>query len=94
MDQMDVFDMLLTSVRSRMSAFKSLRLSTMSSRRHLTGQGVEELVVTNYEEDQAVQVDGKPAGAEMPTPTQRKEQALITSGVRWKYAEQGMSFRL
>ncbi|KAI1419407.1 hypothetical protein F5Y12DRAFT_789103 [Xylaria sp. FL1777] len=91
MDQKDVFDMLLTSVRSPMSAFRSLRLSTMSSRRHVTGQGIEELVVTNYEEDRSVQVDGTAARAEMSAPTQRKEQALVASGIRWNYAEQGMN---
>ncbi|KAI0432549.1 hypothetical protein F5Y09DRAFT_339608 [Xylaria sp. FL1042] len=91
MDQKDVFDMLLTSVRSPMSAFKSLRLSTMSSRRHVTGQGVEEFVVTNYEEDRALQVDGTVAEAGISAPAQRKEQALTAPGVRWRYAEQGMN---
>ncbi|KAI1349631.1 hypothetical protein F5Y01DRAFT_316606 [Xylaria sp. FL0043] len=91
MDQRDVFDMLLTSVRSPMSAFKYLRLSTMSSRRHVSAQGIEEFVVTNYEEDRTVQLDGTVAGPAMSTPAQHKEQTMTAPGVRWRYAEQGMN---
>ncbi|TGJ82989.1 hypothetical protein E0Z10_g5771 [Xylaria hypoxylon] len=90
-----VFDMLPMSVRSRIPAFKFLRrsdcLSIISSQRPLTGGNIEELVVTSHEENQVVQVNGTAVEAGTPVPMQGKEQALAPSGIRWRYAEQGMN---
>ncbi|KAK5634559.1 hypothetical protein RRF57_010272 [Xylaria bambusicola] len=82
--------MLLTSFRSRMSEFTSLRLSNMDlSHRCEEKDDLERLVMANYE------VDGMTtARTEVPASIQRKERALEASGIRWRYAEQGMSFRL
>ncbi|KAI1201638.1 hypothetical protein F5X97DRAFT_320037 [Nemania serpens] len=94
MDQGDVFDMLPTSIRSRIPAFKSLRrsnyLSTTTSRRELTEKGTENLVVTSrLEENEVVQLNDMAAGAEVQVTTQRKEQTRVSaSGIQWRYAEQ------
>ncbi|KAF2968532.1 hypothetical protein GQX73_g5058 [Xylaria multiplex] len=94
-DSGPVLDMLPMSVKSRISALKLLRrsdyLSITSSQRPLTGQDVEELVVTSREESQVVQADNVAAESEIPVSMHNKEQALAASGIRWRYAEQGMN---
>ncbi|KAI0490007.1 hypothetical protein F4859DRAFT_176061 [Xylaria cf. heliscus] len=100
MDQGDApvaFDMLPASVRSGISAFQSLRrsdrLSIVSLRRRLTGQGTEELVVTSRQEDQVAQVYKAAVDPGMQVTTQRNEQVQMAPGVRWRYAEQGMNMQ-
>ncbi|KAI1133103.1 hypothetical protein F5Y10DRAFT_229393 [Nemania abortiva] len=97
MDRGDVFDMLPTSVRSRISAFRSRSncFSITSSRHQLTGgQGTEKLVVTSrHEENQVVQVHDTTAEVEMEIANQRTEATQIASAIRWRYAEQGMNIQ-
>ncbi|KAI0457632.1 hypothetical protein F5B21DRAFT_512623 [Xylaria acuta] len=100
MDQGDVpmaFDLLPASVRSGISAFQSLRrsdrLSIISLRRRLTGQGTEELVVTSRQEDQVAQMYKTAVDPGMQVATQHNEQAQMASGIRWKYAEQGLNMQ-
>ncbi|GAW20165.1 hypothetical protein ANO14919_096620 [Xylariales sp. No.14919] len=94
-DSGPVFDMLPMSVRSRISALKFLRrsnsLSILSPQRPLTGQDLEGLVVTSHEENQVVRVDATAVEAGVPVPMQHQEQVLAASGIRWRYAEQGMN---
>ncbi|KAI8633343.1 hypothetical protein F5Y19DRAFT_471616 [Xylariaceae sp. FL1651] len=96
MEQQDVsmvFSMLPTSVQSRIPPFKSLRrsasLSILSSRRRSTGDSVgDEMVIPRNDENQTVQLD-PPVEARTRPNVQRKQQKEMTSGVRWRYAEQG-----
>ncbi|KAI1300884.1 hypothetical protein F5Y03DRAFT_396850 [Xylaria venustula] len=87
MDQKDVFKMVLTSVRSPISAFRrSLSLSAVSSQHHFAGERIEEMAVANrYDERDHGTLH---TGSEVTTATDLldlREQA----GVRWRYAEQG-----
>ncbi|KAI0100615.1 hypothetical protein GGR51DRAFT_563949 [Nemania sp. FL0031] len=99
MEQGDVFDILPTSVRSRISAFKSLRrsnfLSITSSRHQLTGgQETEKLVVTSrHEENQILQVHNTASEVKMEVASQREEETQMDSAIRWRYAEQGMNIQ-
>ncbi|KAI0967049.1 hypothetical protein F4678DRAFT_465852 [Xylaria arbuscula] len=80
MDQNDVYNMLVTSVRAPISTFRSMTLSAMSSRRHSAGEGVEEVAVAKYEEEAS-----ETTAATALAGLQLRDQA----GVRWRYAEQG-----
>ncbi|GAP82465.1 hypothetical protein SAMD00023353_0100150 [Rosellinia necatrix] len=101
MDQGDVLDILPTSVRSRIWAFRFLRFdrssTSSSSRRHSAGKGCsEELVVTSRQENEVVQVAASTI-AEAETgakaASRRKAQGAAASGIHWRYAEQGTSIQ-
>jgi hypothetical protein len=98
MEQVDIFDILPTSVRSCISAFISLRqlnsLSIMPSQHQLTGKGTEKLVVTSHHaENQVIRFDDIAAETRMEVADQPKEQVQMASAIRWRYAEQGRSVR-
>ncbi|KAI0403923.1 hypothetical protein F4802DRAFT_266263 [Xylaria palmicola] len=94
-DVSTVLDMLPTSVRSGISAFASLRrsdcTSTTSSRRRVMAQAAEELVITRREESRVAQVYQTASEAEIQVATPRQGRARVSSGIRWRYADQGMN---
>ncbi|KAI1365471.1 hypothetical protein F5Y08DRAFT_173823 [Xylaria arbuscula] len=85
MDSEAVFNMLWSEV----PAFASQRLSYMSSFRRRTRQKLQEPVIANsYEADRMATARPKVPEKSMVT---KDQAALATSGIRWRYAEQGMS---
>ncbi|KAJ2989249.1 hypothetical protein NUW58_g3566 [Xylaria curta] len=87
MDHVPVaFDMLPASVRSGISALKFLRRSDS-----LSIVSTEEMVVTSHRENRISQVYKAADEPRTQVATRRNEQAEMASGVRWRYAEQGMN---
>jgi hypothetical protein len=87
-----VFNMLPTSVQCRIRPFKSLgrsvSLSILPSWRHSAGEGVADFTVAQINDNQV----GTSVEGLVRMDMERRQETLLASGVRWRYAEQGRVF--